>query len=266
LDANILDGQVAVVTGGSRGIGREVAHSLAMAGAKVVVTARNAKMLDETVAIIRNAGGDCTAQVMDVTDNKSILQAVEAITAQYGQIDLLVNNAGVGSILGALPWDVDVDDWWHIQEVNVKGVFMCSKAVLPSMIERGQGRIINMGSYAAIHASPRSSAYSVSKAALMRLTDSMAVAAKDTGVAVFVISPGLVLTDMTKDVPSFKTLPESAWTPVEQVGELCIALASGKADMLSGCFIHTKDDDLDDMISRADEIMENDLYTLQLKR
>jgi 3-oxoacyl-[acyl-carrier protein] reductase len=202
MDSNSLNGQVAVVTGASRGIGREVARALAMAGAKVAVTARNADLLEETASIISKGGGESCVFVMDVTDSESVVQTFDAITSQYGAIDLLVNNAGVGAI-GESPWDADVDKWWNVQEVNVKGVFMCSKAVLPDMIKRGQGRIINMGSLAGVNATPDASAYSVSKAALMRLTDSTAAATKDVGVAIFVISPGLVLTDMTKDVPIF---------------------------------------------------------------
>ncbi len=260
---NILVGQVALVTGGSRGIGREVARALAMAGAKVAVTARNAEKLEETVQIIRDAGGECSAFVMNVTDNTDVVNTVKKVTETYGSIDILVNNAGIGA-LGETPWNADIDDWWHIQEVNVKGVFLCSRAILPSMVEREQGRIINMGSYASINPSPMSSSYSVSKAALVRLTDSTAEAVKENGVSVFVISPGLVKTDMTKDVPVFQDLPDESWIPIERCGELCVRLASGEADKLTGRFIHASEDDLDDLLSRADEIVENNLQTLGL--
>lgn len=263
MESNHLAGQVAVVTGGSRGIGREVARAFAMAGAKVAVTARDAQKLDETVQIIRDAGGECSAFVMNVTDNEEIINTVKKITETYGAIDILVNNAGLGA-LGQTPWNADIDDWWKIQEVNVKGVFMCSKAILPSMIERGQGRIINMGSYASIKASPMSSSYAVSKAALVRLTDSTAEAVKEHGVYVFVISPGLVRTDMTKDVPIFQDLPDDSWIPVERCGDLCVRLAKGDADRLTGRFIHASSDDLDDLIARADEINANNLQTLGL--
>jgi NAD(P)-dependent dehydrogenase (short-subunit alcohol dehydrogenase family) len=265
LESAILDGQVALVTGASRGIGREIARALAMNGAKVAVTARNAEMLEETVMIITDAGGECAAFVMDVTDYDAITEVVTAITEKYGAIDLLVNNAGIG--MGGLPpWETDIDAWWKIQEVNLKGVFMVSHAVMPSMIEHRKGRVINVGSYVGTYPSPTSSAYSVSKAALVRLTDSTAVAAQEYGVSVFVISPGLVYTDMTKDAPPFQDLPASAWVPIERSGELCVALASGKADKLTGRFIHANADDLDDLIARADEIIENDLYTLTLKK
>lgn len=253
-----------MITGASRGIGREVARALAMNGAKVAVTARNSDMLEETVSIINDAGGECTAFVMDVTDYTAITETVNAITKQYGAIDILVNNAGIG-IGGLPPWESDIDGWWKVQEVNVKGVYMVSHAVMPSMIERRRGRVINMGSYVGTYPNPMTSAYSVSKAALVRLTDSTAVAAQEFDVSVFVISPGLVRTDMT-NIPFFEDVPEEAWVPIEKSGELCVALASGKADKLTGRFIHADVDDLDDLIARADEIIENDLYTLTLKK
>lgn len=261
-----LAGQVALVTGGSRGIGREVARMLAMHGAKVAVTGRDGDMLEETVSLIRDAGGACSAFAMDVSDSyESIARVVAQIEESLGAITLLVNNAGIGGG-GQFPWEADVDTWWKIQEVNLKGVFMCSKAVLQHMVERRAGRIINMGSYAGIGPNPMASGYSVSKAALIRLTDSTAEAAKEFGISVFVISPGLVLTDMTRDVPAFKDVPQSEWAPIEASAKLCVALASGKADKLSGRFIHATDDKLDDLIARADAIVESDLHMMTLVR
>ncbi|MGJ3240346.1 MAG: SDR family NAD(P)-dependent oxidoreductase [Anaerolineae bacterium] len=257
-----LAGQTALVTGGNRGIGREVARALALSGAKVAVTGRNIEKLDETVELIRNAGGECAAFEMDVTDNKSILRAVTAVKDRYGEIDILVNNAGIGAG-GQPPWEMDIDDWWYVQEVNVKGVFMVSHAVMPDMIARQKGCVINMGSYAGTYPNPYVSAYAVSKAALVRLTDSTAIAAKEYGVSVFVVSPGLVKTDMT-DVPAFDDVPEDEWVPIEKIGVLCVALASGKADKLTGRFIHADVDDLDDLIARADDILEHDTYILSL--
>ena len=253
MDEKALAGKVAVVTGGSRGIGREVARSLARAGAKVAVTARDETKLAETVSIIRDAGGECSAFVMDVADNDSVTSGMNAIKQTYGAVDVLVNNAGIGAG-GFPPWELDVDAWWKVQEVNVKGVYMCSQAVLPAMAERGSGCVINMGSMAGVRPNPGASPYAVSKAALMRLTDSFAAAAKEYGVSVFVISPGLVRTDMT-NIPRFADVPDDQWTPAEVAGELCVKLASGVADKLSGCFIHALDD-LDDLLARADDIIE----------
>ena len=260
-----LSDQVAVVTGGGRGIGRVIAQLLAREGAQVVVTARSQDQLDETVALIQAEGHACTAFPMDVTQPEQVRTTIDAIVTQFGAIDLLVNNAGVGAV-GAMPWEVDVDLWWHVMEVNVKGVFLCSQAVLSGMIERQRGRIINIGSNAALFPNSMASEYAVSKAALLRLTDSLAEATQDEGVYVFAISPGLVMTEMTRDVPVFKDLPPSDWTPIEKAGELCVLLASGVADALTGRYIHVTDDDIHAMIAESDAIIADDRHALRLNR
>lgn len=259
-----LSGQVAVVTGGSRGIGREVARAFAVAGATVAVTARDEAKLAETVAIIEANGGTAHAFAMDVADTQSVADGFKAIHEQLGAVDVLVNNAGVGGSFKALQ-DITVEEWWYVQEVNVKGVFACTQAVLPKMIARGSGRIINMGSFIGIRPTPDAISYSVSKAALMRLTDSIALAVKDKGVQVFVISPGMVKTDMTDAIPFIDEIPEEAFTPIEKSGELCVKLASGVADQLTGRMIHASAYDFDNLLANADSIVENDELILHLK-
>lgn len=265
MESDLLRGQIVVVTGGSRGIGREIAQALAKDGAKVAVTGRNREQLDETVKLVKEQGGQCFAFVMDVTDSDEIKKVMIEIDADLGPVDLLVNNAGVGGG-GMLPWEVDADDWWRTMEVNLRGPFLCSHAILPSMVERQKGRIINLSSNAGLHPIAMASAYSVSKSALIHLTRCLAEAAKEFNVSVFAISPGLVLTDMTRDVPIFKDLPDSEWTPVERVGELCVFLASGEADQLTGRYIHVREDDIHDLVERAEEIVENNLNVMQFHR
>jgi 3-oxoacyl-[acyl-carrier protein] reductase len=259
-----LHGQTAVVTGGGRGIGRAIARALARAGARVAVTARSRDQLEETVALITEQGGESAAFVMDVTDVEQVKNGMNAIRAQFGPIDLLVNNAGIGG--RGVPWEMDPGDWWRTIDVNLRGVFLCCHAVLPGMIERRQGRIINIGSNAGIGPSADGSAYAVSKAALMRLTDSLAEATKAYNVQHFVISPGLVVTDMTRHRQGSPDYPPSAWTPIERAGEMCVFLASGQADALTGRYIHVREDDVHEMVRRADEIVEQDLHTLRLRR
>ncbi|MEK6222224.1 MAG: SDR family oxidoreductase, partial [Chloroflexota bacterium] len=228
-----LDGQVAVITGGGRGIGQKIAKALAKAGAKVVVTGRKQNSLDETAELITKNGGRCQAIAMDVLDSKAVESVFNQIISEYGSVDLLINNAGIGAG-GQLPWEADVDVWWRVLEVNLRGAFLCAHAVLPNMIENKKGRIINLGSNIGFHPSAMASAYAVSKSALLHLTSSIAEAAQEHNVSAFVVSPGLVLTDMTQDVPVFKNIPASEWTPIERVAELCAALATGKADKLTG--------------------------------
>jgi NAD(P)-dependent dehydrogenase (short-subunit alcohol dehydrogenase family) len=258
----LLSGQVAVVTGGGRGIGREIARQLAAAGAEVVVTARTTDQLDATRRMIEEAGGLCHTHAMDVLDKEQVESTLRLVEKELGSIDILVNNAGISGSRGKHPWEFDVDDWWRVQEVNVRGPFICSRAVIPGMIKRGGGRIIMVGSHIAFYPLPDAAAYSVSKAALTRLTDNLAEALKDHGVSVFVISPGLVKTEMTKDIPD-DFAQAAGWTPIEKSGELCVRLATGDADLLTGRYIHASMHDLDELISRASEITSNDTQAMR---
>lgn len=258
----LLAGQVAVVTGGGRGIGREIARQLAAAGARVVVTARTKEQLDETCELVAAEGGTCTAMHLDVTDEKAVQSVFRAIKSMYRRVDLLVNNAGISGPDG-LPWEVETADWWQTLEVNLKGPYLCSKAVIPGMLERKSGRIIMVGSNMAFWPFPIKAAYGCSKAALVRLGDNLAEALHEQGICVFTISPGLVKTEMTEDIPD-EFVANAEWTPIERPAELCLALASGKADVLSGRYIHASAHDLDDLIARATEIREKNLQTMRL--
>ncbi len=257
-----LSGQVAIVTGGGRGIGRSISQSLSKAGAKVVVAARSADQLQETVRLIEQHGGHAMAFMLDVTNQAAIEQMVMETIKQFGAIDLLVNNAGISGEEGAI-WDVAGDDWWRVLEVNLQGPFLCARAILPTMIAQHHGRIINIASNAGLRPSANFSAYAVSKAALLRLTDSLALMASEHNISAFAISPGLVLTAMTQDISMFKDTPDLDWTSVERAGELCVFLATGKADRLSGRYIHVLDD-INQLLDRADEIEEKNLYSLGL--
>lgn len=257
-----LEGQVAVVTGGGRGIGREIARQLAAAGARVVVTARTVEQLEETRALIDSEGGSCSAVPLDVLDEGAIEAAFTEIESRHGRIDLLVNNAGTSGP-GGLPWEVDSTDWWRTLEVNVRGPYFCTRTVVPGMIKRKAGRIIMIGSNMGFFPFPEKAAYSCSKAALVRLGDNFAEALQEHGISVFTISPGLVATEMTKDIPE-ELAAKAQWTPIERPAELCVALASGRADALTGRYIHASGHDLEDLITRAEEIVEKNLQTMRL--
>jgi 3-oxoacyl-[acyl-carrier protein] reductase len=143
---------------------------------------------------------------------------------------------------------------------------LCSKYVLQHMTQRRSGRIINIGSGVGLGPEPMASSYSISKAALLRLTDSFALAAQDFGISMFAISPGLVLTDMTRVMPGIDDFVADDFTPIERTGELCVLLASGQADALTGRYIHVRYDDIHDLIARSDEVVEKDLQTLRLRQ
>jgi 3-oxoacyl-[acyl-carrier protein] reductase len=251
-----LEGQVALVTGGGRGIGAGIARELTDAGMRVAVTARTAEQVAETAREIGGLG--ITAEV---TKRDQVEAAARRVESELGPIDLLVANAGV-ALWESAAWEVDPDDWWHVFEVNVLGVYLSTRAVIPGMIERGRGRIVITGSGAAYLPGPGSSAYNASKAAVWRFGETLARQLERHGIPVFVISPGLVRTEMTED-----RFPDGApWTPPELAPRLVRALASGRADSLSGRYIHAEHDHIEDLIGRADEIVERDLNTIRLRR
>ena len=260
--ADELSGQVALVTGGGRGIGANIARELAAAGMRVVVAARTG---DQVEGVAHEIGG--LALEVDVADEASVKRMVEDAESEVGAIDVLVNNAGVGRLSGApAVWeDEDAGDWWRVFEINMLGAYLCCRAVLHGMVERQGGRIVNVGSGGGhLPVTPGrvgDSAYGPSKAALYRFGEMLAAQLEQHGIAVFTISPGLVRTALTE------TLGDDApWTPPSLAPRLVRALASGRADRLTGRYIHAEHDDIDDLIARADEVVENDLNSIRLRR
>ncbi|HWM14296.1 MAG TPA: SDR family NAD(P)-dependent oxidoreductase [Gaiellaceae bacterium] len=253
--ADELLGQVALVTGGGRGIGRRVALELAEAGARVAVAARTAGEVGETAA---EAGG--LAIECDVSDRASVEAAVARVEAELGPVDLLVANAGT-SLDEKNAWELEPADWWRVFEVNVLGVYLCCRAVIPGMIERGRGRIVNVASGAAYLPGSTSTAYSASKAAVHRFSETLAGQLEPHGIPVFSISPGLVRTAMTDDFPD-----DAPWTPPELAPRLVRALASGRLDGLAGRYLHAEHDDVDELAARAEEIVADDLNAIRLRR
>lgn len=260
-----LSGQIAFITGGGRGIGRQIAKHLAQANATIVVAARTLVELDETAKVITARGGKAIPFQLDVTNSNEVDAVIKKVNSQIGSIDLLINNAGIG-LDRALTWQTAPADWWRVFEVNVRGALVCTYAVLGSMVERNHGRIINIGSNAGIKSSPMISAYGASKAALLHFSCSIGEEIRGTNVCIFTFSPGLVYTDMTKNISIFKDLPDSAWTPIERVGEICAILGSGVADKLSGRYFHAREDDLYALIENAEAVIENDAQLLHLRR
>jgi NAD(P)-dependent dehydrogenase (short-subunit alcohol dehydrogenase family) len=270
-----LAGQVAIVTGGGRGLGRAMAQALAAAKAKVAVVARSDAQLAETVDLILSAGGHVLAIPTDVTDRVAVEKMVQTVQQELGAVDILVNNAGVARPLGPI-WEVDPDDWRHTLDVNLYGAFLCGMTVLKTMVERKRGRIINVASGAALGPITFGSAYCVSKAALIRLTECFAADGREHGIIAFAIDPGSVRTAMTEYliesvegqtyVPWYrKFILEGGDVPADLSANLVTILASGKLDKFSGRFISTSDD-INQLLTGAEEIEKHDLYTLRLRR
>jgi 3-oxoacyl-[acyl-carrier protein] reductase len=221
---------------------------------RVAVTGRTAEQVEGVASEI---GG--LALVGDVSRSGDVERWVHRTEEALGPIDLLAANAGIGSPDGAT-WDIPVEAWWHVLEVNVLGVHLSCRAVIPGMLERGRGRIVITGSGAAYLPGSQHTAYPTSKAAVCRYGETLANELEKR-IPVFFFSPGLVRTEMTgrfgDDLP---------WTPPELAPRLVRVLASGRADSLAGRYLHAEHDDIEDLIRRADEIVENDLNAIRLRR
>jgi NAD(P)-dependent dehydrogenase (short-subunit alcohol dehydrogenase family) len=276
-----LDGQVALVTGAGRGIGRAIALELADAGASVAVCARSEEEISATANEVTERNGRAITVRTDVGDREDVERMVSRVEAELGPVDILVNNAGRSGRHKALV-ATDPDDWWRTMEVNVRGPLYCSRAVLPGMLARARGRIVNVSSHAGFFAWPMMSDYAVSKVALLRLTENLAAETKGQGVHVFAVVPGVVRTAMTEDTltcgePSieqfFQWVFESgADAPAGATAELVAYLASGAADALSGRYVSAAKElpgspgphaDVYQMVAAAEDIVERDLYVVR---
>lgn len=268
MNSGSLSGQVALVTGGSRGIGAAISAHMVQEGAKVGLIGRNADSIIETA---KKIGPNALAIVADVTDAEAMKGAVTETEAYFGPIDLLVNNAGITGTPEKIA-QIDPMTWWRTQEINVLGVLLASQAVLPSMIERGRGRIVHMGSMAGNIPGAGVTDYSVSKAALFRFNESLASEIGEQGLLSIAVSPGVVATDMLDHFDQVFRESNPDWTgfdpemvfPVEAVTSLICRIAAGEADALNGRFIHVKDG-LDKVLAHLDRVLEDDLLLMRLR-
>ena len=268
----ILDGQMAIVTGGGMGIGRGIAEELGRAGAHVVVAGRRAEHLAEAVRLIKEEGGSASARVADVTDVSQVDALMAETVANLGHIDLLVNNAGRFFSIAPV-WESDPANWWQDVTVNLYGTFLCCRAAAKHMVARGAGKIVVMAGGGSLNAVPYASGYGTSKAALVRFGETLHRETKEHGVHTYVISPGLVRTEMTqfqldsaegqKWLPHIqKSFAEGRDVPPALAGQLCVFLASPAGDRLGGRFIQARDD-YRMIAEHADAVVERDLYTLR---
>ncbi len=249
----MLDGQVVVITGAGKGIGRSLALRLAAEGASLGLMARTAADVDSVSAEARAAGAAVVGEAFDVADLDAVIAFIERVESGLGAVSLLVNNAGrTGDWDGTPMWKADIDEWWGRVETNLRGPVNFARAVVPGMVERGAGRVININSGAGAAGAPwTDGAYPVSKAGLFRLTDHLAttLAQADAGVVVLDVSPGLV---RTRDGNT--GIPDSAYTPVERVCELVVAVAQGRLDGWNGRYVHATDD-LDHLVASTASVV-----------
>jgi NAD(P)-dependent dehydrogenase (short-subunit alcohol dehydrogenase family) len=274
-----LHGAVALVTGGGRGIGRAVATALAAAGARIALVARSPDELAATARLLADAGGVAATAVADVTDAEGLAAAVHRVRDELGPVDVLVNNAGILGPIGPL-WEVDAGEWWTTMDVNVRGLVLCSQLVLPEMVARRSGRIINLTSQAGAYRWPLVSGYSVSKAAVVKLSENLAHETSRYGISVFSVHPGLLPIGMTTTVAgsvpatvhadhvrqwALDELAEGRGADPDAAIELIVRLATGDADSLTGRHLSVHDD-LDALLARLPEVRSQDLYVMRPER
>ena len=271
-----MNGQVALVTGASRGLGRGFAQAIAGAGASVALVARSESGLKETAASIEAAGGHAIVLACDVVDQGSVEETVREADRQLGPLDVLVNNAGVAGPTGA-DWEIDPTEWWRVLEVNVLGQFYFAHAAMPGMVARRQGRVVNVSSLASGFASPGYSGYCTSKAALTLWTECLAGSAAPHGVSVMAYHPGTVETDMTVytaarpdiDVPNpivegvRELISSGKADSMEDAVASLLRVAAGMFDTLSGRQIGVNDLP-EELLPKAAEIEERGLYAVRV--
>jgi NAD(P)-dependent dehydrogenase (short-subunit alcohol dehydrogenase family) len=234
-----LAGQVAIVTGAGRGIGRAIALRLAQDGADVVIADVHEHSMESVAAEVRQLRRRSLAILTDVTSKAQVQAMVEQTVAELGRVDILVNNAG---ILGPAKAVVDTpeEEWDRCVAVHLKGTFLCSQAVIPHMLKQKYGKIVSMGSVAGKEGNPNLAAYSVAKAGIICLTKSLAKELATAGINVNCISPTVIETDMIKNMspeqlrPLLEKIPMQRTGKPEEAAALIRFLVSDEAGFVTG--------------------------------
>ncbi len=235
----LFENKVVMVTGGAAGIGRATAAGFAKEGAKVAICDVNPEAGKTTA---ESLGPEATFHQVDVSDNKSVNDWVESVVSQYGQIDVLVNNAGITR--DGLIMRMKEDDWDAVLNVNLKSAFNCTKAVSKTMVKQRSGRIINLASVVGVIGNPGQANYVASKAGIIGLTKAVAKEFASRGITVNAVAPGFIETDMTASLPDKAREAMLAQIPLGRAGadrdiaEAVMFLASDKAAYITGQVIH----------------------------
>jgi NAD(P)-dependent dehydrogenase (short-subunit alcohol dehydrogenase family) len=250
--------------------------AFAAQGARVALVDILADRVRETAAQLRAEGADVLPVPADITVPSQVEAVVAQVEAELGPVDVLVNNAGTFSVIAPV-WEADPEKWFRDVRTNLYGTFLVCRAVVKGMVARKRGYVINIVSSGGVgDPHPYSTSYASSKAGSMRLTEGLAAELHEHGIPVFAVAPPAILTDMTRFIledpggqkwrPGFEQLFERGQDyPPEAVADLCAKLTSGQADVLTGRYLLVSED-LDELVSRADEIVDQDLLTLRIRK
>ena len=234
----LVDGKVAIVTGGSRGIGLAIAELLAREGARVAICARNIDRAKNAAAQLRESGLDVDAFQADVGDRESVNNLVKEVLSLQSRIDILVNNAGVTA--DALLLRMNDEQWDQVIRTNLTGVFHCTKVVAKQMLKQRWGRIISISSVAGLAGNPGQANYAASKAGVVGFTKSVARELASRGITANVVAPGFIITDMTENLSEetgaklLERIPLARFGSVEDVARAVVFLASDGAGYITG--------------------------------
>jgi 2-deoxy-D-gluconate 3-dehydrogenase len=236
-----LDGRIALVTGASRGIGRAIAETYARAGADLALLARDAATLGEVAAVVEAAGRRALVLPCDVTDVEAVGAAVARTVEELGRVDVLVNNAGGNSFSMPLA-GMRFSGWEKTMRLNLDSVVHVTQAVLPGMVERRSGVVVNVSSVAGLQGAPLMSHYGAAKAALISLTQSLALETAWAGLRVNALVPGWIETDLTgflrasddAEAAALARVPMARWGTVAEIAEPALFLASDASSFMTG--------------------------------
>ena len=270
-----LDGKVSIITGGSGGIGRTIAKAFAREGARLVLNSRTKPALTATKNDIPGDNSAAKVEIFpaDISQEKNAQALINFALSKFGTVDILVNCAGVLGPVG-LSSEVDSKKWLEAVQINFCGTFLCTKAVLPVMIKKQKGKIINFSGGGAVSPRPRFSAYSASKAAVVRLTETLSMEVSEHNIDINAIAPGAVNTKLLEEVLAAgeaagvelaKAIKQkkSGGTPPEKAAELAVFLASSESNGLTGRLISAVWDNWQEIPKHLPEIIASDVFTMR---
>lgn len=268
-----LKDKVAIITGASRGIGKNIAKKIAKEGAEVVLVSRSKKELERTLEEIKQEGGKGILIPTDISKKQDVSNLLKQVIENYSKVDILVNSTAIITPIGPLN-KINIEEWENTIKNNLFGTLYCIKQTMSHMIERNYGKIVNLSGGGAFKPFPNFSAYAVSKAAIIRLTETVAEELRDYNITINAISPGAIKTQMTsivlenkseagEEYYNAKKVFDTGGASLKKVEDLALFLVSDESKGLSGKTISAVWDDLDYIKNNISKVQQSDRFTLR---